>query len=560
MEVSLQAMNGIKLIQRLFRRKLARETERALQSLEVASQRQREEFSRKLATLGAGSAPTVTFGITEDQQDVKLSFDRLAAHGLVLGASGAGKSYFALSIILQMLHNPSSSLPISFGILDAKGELFERATQYLYARLYQLNSSEREALKNRIVLIDFSNTESITPYNILARQQYLADELMVANRIDTMSEQFSGLSELSVRMKLILKYFCLLMAEFDLPLPFFERLCTDPLMLNTLVERSQNHQVKDYFRNRFDDESKSTLLALRQRIDSLLVSEGVRLSLSATSAPDFAKLQDQGSIILINTAGRNITRGISEILQSLILSDIKQSVFRRVNPAQRFIWFFDEAQNLYKTAVNREHMADLVTMARSFASYFILLTQSLTSAIRDQDILNSILANVRWLVMLRSTLRDAELLTPGITLTGTLAKPGHNPFEPAKYMSESEELKTRLKEISKFPDRVAYSWFKAYLGTAVKVTTPKVPAPHEAAGCSAQEFAGFVERQLIGQGVSKAETIKYLAEQEKYLKGFRRLQRGEAVLAEGEQKGRGKAQQNLARLLEEDYRKKTDNG
>jgi hypothetical protein len=296
------------------------------------------------------------------------------------------------------------------------------------------------------------------------------------------------------------------------------------------------------------------------QIDSLLLSEGVRLSLSAAAAPDFAKLQDQGAIILINIAGRNITRGISEILQSLILSDITQSVFRRVNPVQRFIWFFDEAQNLYKTSVNREHMADLVTMARSFASYFILLTQSLTSAIRDQDILNSILANVRWLVMLRSTLRDAELLTPGITLTGTLAKPRHNPFEQAKHMSESEELKTKLKEISKLPDRVAYCWLKAYLGTAVKITTPKVPRPHEAVGCNEQAFAQFMKRELIGQGVSKAEIIKHLSEQEKHLKHPVRLQQADAVVTADEQQGRSKTKQNLARLLEEEYQKKTDNG
>ena len=186
---------------------------------------------------------------------------------------------------------------------------------------------------------------------------------MVAGRTDTISEQFSGLSEMSVRMKMILKYFFLLLAEFDLPLSFFERLCIDPLLLNALVERSHNPQLKDYFLSRFDDESKSTLLALRQRIDALLISEGVRLSLSAPSAPDFAALQDQDSIILINTAGHNITRGISELLQGLILSDIKQSVFRRTNQKQKFIWFFDEAQNLYKTSANREHMVDLLTMA-----------------------------------------------------------------------------------------------------------------------------------------------------------------------------------------------------
>src|SRR5205823_4226288 len=140
--------------------------------------------------------------------------------------------------------------------------------------------------------------------------------------------------------------------------------------------------VKDYFLYRFDDESKATLLALRQRLESLFISESVRLSLSAPTAPDFTVLQDTGAIILINTAGRNISRGVSQLLQNLLLSDLKQSVFRRSNARQRMLWFLDEAQEIYKSRVNKEHMVDLLTMARSFGSFFALITQSLTSAVR----------------------------------------------------------------------------------------------------------------------------------------------------------------------------------
>src|SRR5205807_1603466 len=155
----------------------------------------------------------------------------------------------------------------------------------------------------------------------------------------------------------------------------FERLCLDPVLLNGLAEKSENAQVRDYFQHRFADESQSTFLALRQRIDSLLVSEGVRLSLSASSAPDFAVMQDKGYIFLINTAGRNITRGISELLQGIVLSDIKQSVLRRTNCDQKVLIFMDEAQSLFKPSAkaNKEHMVDLLTMSRSFGSFVVLI-------------------------------------------------------------------------------------------------------------------------------------------------------------------------------------------
>jgi DNA helicase HerA-like ATPase len=506
--------------------------------------------------LSGGSDPSIRLGTTEQGQPVALALDKVWQHGLTLGASGAGKSYTALWIILsalriisQVLDDSSHTSFPAFAVLDAKGELFERTIRYIYAFLYHLRPEAREALKKKLVTINFSGSD-ITPYNILARREGLADELMVADRIDTISEQFSGLSEMSVRMKLIAKYFFLLMSEFEIPLPFFERLCTDPVLLDGLAEKSKNPQVRDYFKHRFADESESTFLALRQRIDSLLVSEGVRLSLSASSAPDFASLQDQGCIFLINTAGRNITRGISELLQGLILSDIKQSIFRRTNYDQKVLIFMDEAQNLFKSSVNREHMVDLLTMSRSFGSFVVLITQSLTSAVRDSDVLNSIMSNVRWVVMLRSTPRDAELIAPALPLSSTQSKPRQHPLEPSKHMSGSEELRMRLKEIPKLPDRQAYLWLKAYMHTAVKITTPRVPSPLEIVGCTQDEFDDFVSSVRIGQGIPKETIRKEIEQRERRLREMLRPQRSHThpALREGTQ--------TLIKTLEEEYGKK----
>lgn len=547
-------MRGIKLAQKLFKRRLERSTTAALDELTQASSRL-QQVSEELEKLGKEPGPKVEFGATQWKKPVALPLSYLRAHGLVLGASGAGKSYFALSVISQFLALSATSdhIPISFGLLDAKGELFEKVLGYLYAHLYRLEPKVRARIAKKIVLIDFSNTAQITPYNILVRQENVADEIMVAGRIETIGEQFSGISQMSVRMRMILKYFLLLLTEYALPLSYFERLCNDPLLLAALVEQSNNVQVKDYFSHRFDGESKLTLLALRQRIDSLLVSEGVRLSLSAEAAPDFASLQDQGAIILINTAGRNITRGISELLQSLILSDIKQSVFRRSNQGQHYLWFFDEAQNLYKAPANREHMNDLLTMARSFNSFFVLLTQSLTSATRDQDILNTTLGNVRWIVMLRSTLRDASLIAPALPLTGSLTKPMHNPFEPPQHLTESEELKLRLNAITKLPDRLAYCWLKANLSKAIKITTPYMPPPHKLAGCSKEALSAFIKSEPLGQGVTKETITRALEDRHQRLRqllSFPHRKSGKASTSRKAGKDQGKT---LVRMLEEEY-------
>ncbi|MGH9760844.1 MAG: hypothetical protein ACREAC_08375, partial [Blastocatellia bacterium] len=247
-------------------------------------------------------------------------------------------------------------------------------------------------------------------------------------------------------------------------------------------------------------------------------------------------------------------------LQGLILSDIKQSVFRRAKAASRFLWFFDEAQNLYHSPANRSHMVDLMTMARSFGSYFVLLTQSLTSAVHDQDILNSILANVRWIIMLRSTLRDAQVLAPALPLSGRVPKHKHNPYEETKYLTESEELRARLNEITKLPDRTAYLWLKASLRTSVKMSTESVPSPHELAGVRPEEFETFMHSIPLGHGIPRAEIIRANKERERKLLG-----QSASVDSEGppgpekSAKGRaGKTAGKLAKMLEEEYAKKSE--
>ena len=545
-------MKGINLVQRLWRKKIRRETNAILQEYSQLARKQELELQRQIKRLNREGRSAIPLGRTSQDQIVAIALQEVFAHALILGASGAGKSYYGLGLLTQILNQPGKSH--SFGILDAKGELFEKAVLYLQAFLFRLKPVEREVINKKIIVIDFADDNLITPYNILARKEFLADELMIANRIDTISEQFSGLADLSVRMRMVLKYLFLLMVELDLPLSCFDQLCAEPVLLGCLVERSKNTAVQDYFASRFEGEGRLTLLALRQRIDALLISEGVRLSLSASSAPDFAALQDQGFIILINTAGRNITRGISELLQGLILSDIKQSVFRRSNPSNKFLWFCDEAQNLYKSSTNREHMVDLLTMGRSFGSFFVLLTQSLTSAVRDQDVLNSLMANVRWVVMLRSTPRDAELIAPAIPVTGNRTKPQRQPFEPARYMTEGEELKARLNEITKLPDRQGYCWLKAHLNMAMRITTPLVPPPHKVAGCTAQQFAAFASSEPLGQGVAKEVIAEDFAALQSRLRALQYPIESPSVSVAG----RGRNASTIVKSLEQEYAKKNN--
>src|SRR5437016_1990183 len=119
-------MRGIRVIQRLFKKRINQATRQALNDLTRGMRDQAEEQSRELSQLAAGKESTIAFGKIDSGQQIALPFSDAIRHGLVLGASGSGKSFIALSLISQLLQNNVLPSGPSFGLLDPKGELFAR--------------------------------------------------------------------------------------------------------------------------------------------------------------------------------------------------------------------------------------------------------------------------------------------------------------------------------------------------------------------------------------------------------------------------------------------------
>ncbi len=536
-------MKGLRLIRSLSKRRVDRASDdllREIAAFQESAYRARVEDG--LAKLRRVTGPEVCLGAAPWGKEASIPLSHLIAHSLIVGSSGAGKSFTALSIVLEMLRGGTAQ----FGLLDAKGELFGLALRYLYAILYRLSDEEREKMKQKIVIIDFSDTARISPYNILAPLEGQDVEFLVENRIEAIGELFSDqVSPITPRMRTIMKYLFQLAALGKLPLPWIGRLMDDQAILQHIVRACPHEQVRNYFLSRFDKEPKATVSAVRQRIDAILASESVRLALEGESAPDFRKLQDEGSIVLINTAGRNISRSVSLLLQILILQDIKQSIFGRKNSQQPYLWFFDEAQNFYRLRSAHRAMNEILTMARSFGSFACLITQSISSAIRDADTLNTLLTNIRWMLMFRSTRTDARLIEPAIPITGNMQKRSRHPYEKPMLMTPAEEKSHRLGEIAHLHDRAAYLWFKSELSEAILMRTTEVPPPHAIAGCSEEELARFMETEELGGRVKKDELIARIKEREKEFAPAKKAER--------------KAPQSKAfdDSLEQEYRLKT---
>jgi hypothetical protein len=501
---------------RLSGRRMRIETARYLESLSREPIRASRQTIRELLhALRNQPGPKVTLGETAWGEPVVVPLTELVkACGIATGGMGSGKTMAACLILEAIISRLPELRSMAFGVLDAKGELFDRATYLLARRLEALQGQAREELLRRIVIIDFSSRQAMSSYNVLSRWAYTEPDFFVTSRLETLRELLPAGEKLSLRGATVLKNVLALLSEFGLPLTYLDAVLSSDALRAKLLRRSKNQAVRLYFERHLAQEGKATIAALRARMESLFASDGVRLALSGSTAPDFRALQNEGKIVLVNCAGPSITRGVRLLLQGLVLSDIRQSIFARPNnPPVTYLWMADEAQNFFLTRQQQENMADILTMARSFGSFFCFLCQNLSTAVPDARILETLYTNIRWSLTLRGTPRDAGFLRAALPVTGRRSRPDGHPFRERTWYSAEEERSLSLDGIAHLPDRTGYLWLKARSAQAIKIETKRLELPE------GEEFRRTVqelrEEPRLGRRLPRSEYERLIEERDR---------------------------------------------
>jgi hypothetical protein len=494
---------------------IERATARHLDALARDRVRTSERIAREmLEKFRNEPGPHVCLGETSWGEPVSIPLRELAnAYGIVTGGMGTGKSMTGCAIVQAIVQSLPRSRSVAFGCLDAKGELFERAVYLLSARLEELQGEARQELLDRIVIIDFSS-QAVSPYNILSRWKNVDADFFVNSRLETLRDLLPAGDKLSLRGAAVLKSALALLSEFGLPLTYLNRVLESDGLREKLVARSENPETRLYFGRHFAQESKATIAALRTRMDSLCASDGVRLALSGPTAPDFRKLQNEGKIVLINCAGSSISRGVRLLLQGLVISDIRAGIFARPNnPPVNYLWLADEAQNFFLTRQQQEDMVDILTMARSFGTFFCFLCQNISTAVPDARFLEQLHTNTRWSLTLRGTPRDAQFLRAALPVTGRRLRPESHPFRERTFSSSEEERSVLWEGIASLPDREGYLWLKPRAREAIRIRTRKIELP------TGEEFrekvAALRDDHNLGGRLSRSEYRRLIDERDR---------------------------------------------
>src|SRR2546426_3328966 len=175
--------------------------------------------------------------------------------------------------------------------------LFERTLYLISQTLDELPQVEAQRLADRVVVVDFSSPDPLTSYNIASAWSGSDLDFFATSRVGTFQELLPAGDGLTLRGGAIAKHVLMLLAEQRLPFSYFDHVLSSEPFRARLLSRSEQDDVRDYFRFHFTNEGRATIAAVRARVVSALLSSlSLKLALSGESAPDFRELQDSGKI------------------------------------------------------------------------------------------------------------------------------------------------------------------------------------------------------------------------------------------------------------------------
>jgi hypothetical protein len=503
------------IFDRLFGKRLAAHTAHYLTELRRAPlQASRSQATELVKTLSETAGPAILLGKTSSGEKVSIpASEVMRSMAMVAGGTGSGKTRFGLLILRSLIAMLPQTAAMGCCVLDPKGETFAGALFLLKQRIAELGKTEARELRRRVVLIDFSQRDPLSSYNIFARWPNADRDFFAGNRADMLLDLLPGGDALSLGGSGLLRNAILLLSEFGLPIGWLNDLLFDDALRAKLLARSADKDLVAYFTYRYPDAPKQTAAALSRRMEALFSSDALRSTLSGQTAPDFRALQDDGKLVLINCAGPNLSRGVRRVLQALLISDFCHAVSSRKRPDSPFLLLADEGQNCFISERLRDQMADFFCTARSAGTHAILLTQAMAAAIRDPRLATILHTNIRWSFSMRGEPSDAAFLKGALPVTGRKRRPQVNPFEEPAFYSLAEERSMALDAIANLPDRSGYLWLKSRAREAFLIRTEDLDIP--AAGELDQEIQSLRSDPTFGMRQSRKEFDRMIEQRDR---------------------------------------------
>lgn len=503
-----------------FRRRRAQDQDRALERVRESESWREEEAAaardgaaRRMHALRLSGQPTVCFGNAVSSRGesfpVFLSQEETwgGGHWTVTGATGAGKSFLAMALLLQRLRHQAGGLVV----IDMKGELadlFRRIV--LPSFIAQVGAQDPEfalELISKIAVLAPFDERAVPPFQVLRRDP----SLTIPEQAHEVASSFGRTigRDLGIIQETVLRYVLQLAIDTGHTLPEVARLLVDDDLRRNALERTRLEDVRHYFAVRFPRERIGSVGALLSRLDSLTMYPGLRRMLSTKGMVRFPALLES-AITIIDLGGAPAgMREVPRFLGQLFFRKLVRAMFARrlredgSTPPVNVV--ADEFQELLGNDIAGD-FAQVLALTRSQRCYLWMLFQQAAQVAATSPTLLSVLqTNVPFQLMFRANIEDARHFSHVLPVTGQEVREATgfpDPRQPARLLTPEEERRALVDLVPRMPDRLYWFWH-----ARAEYSTLLVRSPHlDLAGMQRQADALSPElRAAVARGVVALE-------------------------------------------------------
>lgn len=408
--------------------------------------------------------PLGTYQLRSGKIEAQLLDSDLDRHALVLGSTGTGKSS-----LLEQLARLSFATGRGCALIDPHGDLFDRVTAWaLHAEIPDLT------------ILDFTRPDLLPGWNPLkpipgvdpGRQVDLLIGIFKRLYVDEDARSFA----LGVKVQEILRFSFRAAIESEVPctIDTLRSFLLIPALRSRLLATA-SADVRYYFHERFTKREESFVPAVLNKLEPFLGSMAVQRFLGQpTNTIDPLAIMDRGGTLLVNLA-KGYLGPTADILGRLLMNALELGALRRegIPPEQRtpYTLIVDEAH----TFAGSDGALDvLLTAARKYRLSLVLAAQAL--ALFPTRFQTIALGNAGHHFLFRLPQKEAQQLAPDLfEPQGNVLRPRLHAHDKIDYLTPSEEIAARTKELANLPIGACY-WLdrgKPYKARRIQVRPPE---------------------------------------------------------------------------------------
>lgn len=377
---------------------------------EAAAVLRRRANQQAAATPGLGQLVRIgELDVDGSNPPLLLTREEATGHGLVLGRTGSGKTYWALSYAQELVRHG-----FSIGCVSPHPDLDDGFLRI--ARQHRLP----------VVHLDFGGRgDSVTPFSFLKAAGVRPDELAIL-AVSLFEATFgAGGAAGAIRSTLWPLFFLIASFPDELSLLDVDRLVLDAGFaqgfLSRLVEPLP--QVVSFFAALAGKQKATALASTRwalARVHALLAWRGVRLTLCSRPYVDLREVLRCQVALVVSVPAASLGDNAG-LLAGLVVEHLRLLLMQRPMPCSepQVFLFLDELGSLVTGGAGR--LGAFLAEARKFSASLLGLCQSLSQLERNRDLLAAFQTNASLLVLGRLSPNDAMRL-------GSLPAP--SPGEP----------------------------------------------------------------------------------------------------------------------------------